>query len=373
MATDCNETTGRLETLDAIRGLAALVVVINHAYYIVPEAWQATLWFLNMTPLRILALGKPAVVVFFVLSGFVLALSLIRGRAPTYPDFVIRRIFRIYVPFAVSILLAAALVALIDPRPIPGLNPFFNNQVWSDELTSGYVAAHLAMLNSPQDITLNNPMWSLVIEMRLSLIFPFLLAAALMHRHAAILLAAILSAAAVVIFLQAKWQGFPYTNGTLSEGFLLTLYFAHSFAFGILLAIYRSEWFGAVRRLRAFARAALWLVAIATLSQNVDVFNSVGAVLIISLTQTSARAHEILARPLLAWLGRVSFSLYLVHLIVIAAFVHLLYGRLPLLAILALAIGAAFLAAQLFHIAIERPSQRLGRWLTRPPQKLSPN
>ncbi|MDB5508028.1 MAG: putative acyltransferase [Hyphomicrobiales bacterium] len=371
MARDCSEPTGRLETLDAIRGLAALVVVINHTYYTIPEAWQAALSFLNVTPLRVLALGKPAVVVFFVLSGFVLALSLMRGRSPTYADFIIRRIFRIYVPFAISILIAAALVALIDPHPIAGLNAFFNNEIWSGTLTPAHVAAHLLMLNGADDITLNNAMWSLVIEMRLSLIFPLLLAAALMHRHAAIVLAASLSAAAAGIYMKLRWPGFPYTNETAAEGLLLTLYFAHCFAFGILLAIYKTEWFAALASLGSSSRAGLWLLAWATLSLNLDLLNSVGAVLIISLSQTSARARNILSTPLLAWLGRISFSLYLMHLIVIATAVHLLHGRLPLLIILALAIGAAFLAAQIFHVAVEMPSQRLGRRLTSPARKLS--
>ena len=45
------------------------------------------------------AFGPEAVILFFVLSGFVLSLPAVNGRPQTYPTFITRRIFRIYVPY----------------------------------------------------------------------------------------------------------------------------------------------------------------------------------------------------------------------------------------------------------------------------------
>jgi peptidoglycan/LPS O-acetylase OafA/YrhL len=65
------------------------------------------------------------------------------------------------------------------------------------------------------------------------------------------------------------------------------------------------------------------------------------------------------------YLGRISFSLYLVHAIVLLALLHLFAGRVPvgvlLVALWPLAIGLATLGERY----IERPSVVLGRRLTR--------
>src|SRR4051812_9751190 len=85
----------RIPELDALRGLAAVAVLLGHWMTVVP-AWdddtrhQPAKWLLNIfkyTPLRLLTAAPEAVLVFFVLSGFVLACRSSRGaRAPTAPS-----------------------------------------------------------------------------------------------------------------------------------------------------------------------------------------------------------------------------------------------------------------------------------------------
>ena len=62
---------------------------------------------LAQSPLAVLLNGQGAVQLFFVLSGFVLAGSLARSRerAP-WPQFLVRRVFRIHPPYLVAVLLA---------------------------------------------------------------------------------------------------------------------------------------------------------------------------------------------------------------------------------------------------------------------------
>ena len=84
---------GHFTQLDALRGIAALTVVLNHFTIIDPLHWM---W---RTPLRFLLTGHDAVILFFIISGFVLTLQLTSSRKPGYGDYILQRICRIYLPF----------------------------------------------------------------------------------------------------------------------------------------------------------------------------------------------------------------------------------------------------------------------------------
>jgi peptidoglycan/LPS O-acetylase OafA/YrhL len=88
--------TGYSLRLEALRGLAALLVVGHHAYLAPVYPWA-----------RIFFNGSGAVSLFFVLSGYVLGLSLWRGTGPIsrqYTFFMCRRVFRIYPAYFVTTL-----------------------------------------------------------------------------------------------------------------------------------------------------------------------------------------------------------------------------------------------------------------------------
>ncbi|OWK25411.1 hypothetical protein AJ87_10605 [Rhizobium yanglingense] len=57
----------RFHKLDAVRGVAAFVVVLNHAYNFTPgDDWHN--FALDYTPLSHLVNGRVAVIIFFVLA-----------------------------------------------------------------------------------------------------------------------------------------------------------------------------------------------------------------------------------------------------------------------------------------------------------------
>lgn len=62
----------RFDQIDSIRGLAALSVVISHLSLVIPNVYIVQK--LKNTPLHIFWAGHEAVILFFILSGFVLAL-----------------------------------------------------------------------------------------------------------------------------------------------------------------------------------------------------------------------------------------------------------------------------------------------------------
>ena len=100
---------GHLSSLDGVRGIAAAIVVGFHTlpFVAIPpdvrNAWLAT-------PLGLLVNGPAAVHIFFVLSGYVLALSAGRDRGVrAVTAFWTRRVLRIHPPYVAALLFAWAL------------------------------------------------------------------------------------------------------------------------------------------------------------------------------------------------------------------------------------------------------------------------
>lgn len=90
----------------------------------------------------------------------------------------------------------------------------------------------------------------------------------------------------------------------------------------------------------------------------------VGAIGVVVLAIGSPLARRVLETRWSQWLGRVSFSLYLVHVPVITALGYLLGERRWWLVIL-LALPASLLLSALFHRVVEVPTHRLARGVGR--------
>lgn len=91
----------RLDYVDSLRGISALLVVFSHAFS------SLTYNELNLN------IGKVGVFIFFMISGFVIPFSLKNGDAP-YSKFIISRFFRLYPAYWLSIVLACAVMLLSD-------------------------------------------------------------------------------------------------------------------------------------------------------------------------------------------------------------------------------------------------------------------
>jgi peptidoglycan/LPS O-acetylase OafA/YrhL len=67
--------------------------------------------------------------------------------------------------------------------------------------------------------------------------------------------------------------------------------------------------------------------------------------------------------PVPRFLGRISYSLYLTHMIVMAAVIHAVAGALPLSACFAIILPLAVVVANLSQRYVEAPTQRFGKLL----------
>jgi peptidoglycan/LPS O-acetylase OafA/YrhL len=150
------------------------------------------------------------------------------------------------------------------------------------------------------------------------------------------------------------------------ENWLLTVHYAALFFIGAALATHRAyvaKWIG---ERGTAARTALWLGAFGCLFMPPEFLRGwmvyvvgIGATLAVALS-IGERALE---TPAALYLGKISYSLYLVHLPILLALMHLFYGAIATPALIAGGVAVTFLVADLSNRWIERPAQRLGRKL----------
>jgi len=389
----------RVSELDSVRGVAAFVVLLHHLWMIVlPDqntfpltgypipgggALATAAFWISVSPLRLLFCGHAAVGVFFVLSGFALMKALENPQQRAYTTFITRRFFRIYPPFAVAIVLAAALSWLLHPQPLPEAewpSLAWVNAYWTAPVTVPMVLGHLGMIATAGYYnSLNSAMWTLVHELRISLLFPLIAAAALVRPRLVLLVAlltfVVFSITHLTHALTSHVQ--PESVAVFVLSILQTLRYVLFFVFGIVI-VRQAPQIGAWLARHPGIKPFLWataaiLLAIPYTKGYTELLYAVGSFLLLNLCLHSDRARAVLRNPVLQWLGRISYSLYLTHLVVLLALVYALYGVLPMWLILLLVLVVSLGVAEIFNRWVEMPSARLGkRMATRPTGKLAP-
>ena len=349
----------REKSLDSVRGFAAVGVVMHHVFLVLEPVYPSLeivgdWWF----PLRYLAIGRPAVILFFLLSGFVLSLSIEGDERFFYPSFVIKRVSRIYLPYVAALALSLCLYLLIGPEPIASQSPWFH-YTWDHGVNPSTVMGHLLLLGRETDQTFDNVAWSLVFELRISLIFPILFWFA--SRTGA--WTQVVGTVALFVLCHAflRLTGAPPTRTycfDLATAVSTTAYFVVFFLMGTILADHRETIKSLLSQTSGFARGAAWLVAWCLMTRPTDILSGAGSIIIICLA-ISGSENSFLLKRLPRWLGRVSYSLYLVHLPIIVGAYYLMPER-PLVAV-SLGVLIALVVSEPFNRGVERPSQMLGR------------
>lgn len=362
----------RVDELDAVRGLAAMSVLLYHWCMAAPafsadtrgDAHYAAWNLLKSTPLRIVIAGPEAVMLFFVLSGMVLAMPYVAGTGQPYRIFIVRRFFRLY-PAAYAALAAAMVLAVVTGlHTVPGASSWVNRQ-WRDAPDAGAVGDHLVLLGHFNTARFDIPIWSLVQEARVSLIFPALVALVLVGRWwLPTAAAALLSLVAAAHLPPGAWA-FGSTQCVLV-----------TFMVGIEIARRRETLVAWCNRLGRVGRATLALAAVlgitghyvleyrgvATAPGPTLLLATAGAGVLIVLALTDP-ARGLLLRAVPQFLGRVSYGLYLWHVLVLMVLVKVADGRVPLAVLAAVGIAVSLVVADLSQRVVEAPTITLGRRL----------
>lgn len=329
----------RIEYIDAIRGIASVMVLFDHAIaHWFPEYREWTLSYIN--------LGRIGITAFFVVSGYVVGLTLSKQ---TIRTFSIRRFWRLYPIYWMCTALYVAAVAMSHPASL--------------EFTAFIVLINITMLQGFLGITsILGPAWTLGVE--IAYYVQGVVAKALGVLPRAAWLGYLWLAAYAAMSASNLLAGSDYT--ALMP---LMLYTA-----SVGYAVYVNESSGRRDLLPLLVAGAVVvpLGAIALLtSQNGEIWSPVaflssyliGGGLFVGLHALRRR----LMPPSVLWLGAVSYALYLIHITVIE-----LVGlaALPALLSVGLVIGLSILAAGVLHHFVEKPSTSVGRRLTPSLQRL---
>lgn len=359
----------RISGLDSLRGLAALMVVCSHFYRAMHDSDQDGLWYVDFTPLALLVAGRFAVILFFVLSGFVLALPYVNGSQQSYSQYIVKRVCRIYVPFAVAVLAAAFLChALAEPQSFMQIGTMDS---WTQPVDVTLLLSHLMMTGiQKQSISLNPSIWSLIVEMRVSLIFPLLVLLVGRFGWIAVFGSLIVGFAATKLSVLVGGHHL-YTAETPAASVLLTVRYIPFFMFGVIVAHRIEQLKSLLLRLPKTMHIVFLLLVVllhiplrlATYVGPGDVLYTMVAVYLIGCCVTFARTNAALSIGIFTWLGKVSYSLYLIHLPIMFSVFYLLHDTVSRAVILAVALPLILLAAGSMYALIERPSIRLGKVL----------
>jgi len=371
----------RYEELDSLRGLAALAVMIGHFLLVFAPIAQNTsdLGFLDYplnlfkyTPLHAIWGGHEAVIMFFLLSGFVLSLPFFSNRQQSYSKYVIKRICRIYIPFLVALIIAILMREIVYVSKLTNLTSYYNN-LWVIPPNVSSIIHHLLFVGNYNTTRYDPILWTLVHEMRISLLFPFIMfIIAKSSWKVGLPLALALSIGAEILLenVETKYM----TN------FVISLHYASFFIIGALLAKYQKELKSAFSRLHGWRVMLMLVIGLCFYSfkwigygedfhdmlmpHSGDWMTGIGASIFIIAALSSVRLSRQLQRKPLLFLGKISYSLYLYHMIILLSLIHLLNGEVETTFIVIIAFVASFGAGALSYYFIELPSIRLGKWLT---------
>jgi peptidoglycan/LPS O-acetylase OafA/YrhL len=366
----------RISALDSLRGIAATAVVFAHVHGVLFEHHI----FLDLTPLNIIWNGGAAVVLFFVLSGFVLSAPFLRGARFHVLRFVAARVARIYLPYVVAIAACVGLaLTLFDPAIAKDY--LFLSQRWHLPIDRHVLLGHILMLGEFDTSSYDEVIWSLIHEMRFAIVFPiFLWMLRAYTWKTCLVFAGAASVGAAVASTVGIDPSISYKNS-----YLCSIHYLLFFFIGGIIAKHYSEIRNWASKLEIRPR---WLILgtafiIATYSEvmayslpermhwealgKLGVFISdwgfgVSAAAFIVMAIGNRSIAGLLETPLLLFLGRISYSLYLVHVPILATALYLLHRQGKLIAVV-VALAAVFAGAYLFNSFIEVPCQRLGRQL----------
>jgi peptidoglycan/LPS O-acetylase OafA/YrhL len=335
-----------LPQIESLRGLAALSVAFAHCGIVLlmydgtigpnrPNVGAAWL----LLPFDYLLNARAAVVVFFVISGLVLAMALDRQPAHRSPirlaGFVARRALRLYPAHIAALCLFLPLAGLTifqipihDPGGLEGPGPSL--EYWAGRsvygsFDTGTFLSNAALLSNYY----NPPIWTLQVELIGGLCLPFFAALSRAGRLGADIVAIAL------LFMIGAWLD-------RSLGYPTLLVYLPAFYLGCMARTHG-------RRLAALAgrhaRGPIALVGVALLllvvpealvgpayaHQLILLSMALASFAIVSaLAWTSSRAiGAVLLNPAARWVGRVSYSFYLWHALIMFAVVRLELAILP--------------------------------------------
>ena len=350
----------RIVFIDIGRGLGALMVFYSHIVHpwIYAKNDKAPyvdfIEALTTNPMHMSkqGIGQIAVPFFFLVSGFVVTPIALRQGAGR---FALNRFIRVYAPMLFVVLLTSVLLLVNLHPPSTGqaqtLNPF-------TFLTNTTLANYLI---SPQ-VVLVPVAWTMIVEV----IFYLLLMAALPLLRRSVWLAIAVEITFVFVVLMSMRQ-----LGPTWFLFAVNVSYVPAMLIGQIIWATTTKkiplWTGAV-----FGACAWSLYVLADIigvgrvdtSYNLALAFAVVCFLMGMFAEDRLKQHKVWTA-----LSERSYSIYLLHMVVVFVLLQLLRPAVPLPLALLIVIPAVFAVVEVSYRYVERPSHALARRLSRRPDK----
>jgi peptidoglycan/LPS O-acetylase OafA/YrhL len=363
----------RLEELDSMRGMAALAVVLSHSINIIGTMPL----YIEVSPLYFFRAAQEAVILFFVLSGFVLTLPFVNGKKFRYTPFIIKRISRIYLPYISAIFITFLICYLISDGPITNLGEWISHK-WIVPIPINDIINHVLLIGNYETTTYNPVVWTLVHEMRISIIFPLILFFVIkLDWKKSIFIAFIIS---ILVGIGNVYDINP-SKGYKSS-YILTLNYMFMFIVGGMLAKYKTEivtfynskstkykimfllfsfGFYTYSRMLHLVPRKFNLTSIADFNfvlSNIGI--TIGAAGFIVIALSGGKITKFLNLKPLVITGKMSYSIYLYHTTILFLCFYLFNGRLSHWIIFIISILLITAVSLISWLYIEKYSTKLG-------------
>ncbi len=321
----------RLLYLDGMRGVAALLVVCNHAIIAVDSALQSgqlpdsrngwDIWLSGTPFFPFDNTGNLAVCMFFILSGDVLTQSYLNTRH-SWPALVAKRYVRLFIPMLAGCLAAWALLALhMMGNTHAGQLTHAGWLTAQFQQTPDFLAALwepvrlLAFQHVPISETYDSSLWTMPIEAAGSLILITLFS---LCRHRRALAGLVLAALAVglhggylcLFCLGGLWRLAGVQRAILCRWRRIMPLLLAGLWLGTMP--YSPARWGIYNHMadataRWLTKGGIWAFSAP------GAFHAAGAVLIMATLGLAPRLQQVLAQPWACYLGRISFVMYIFH------------------------------------------------------------
>jgi peptidoglycan/LPS O-acetylase OafA/YrhL len=366
---------GHAIRLQSLRGIAALCVAVGHTFTLMRNGRIEDAHFALRPGNALLAAGElliqpnTAVILFYVLSGLVLGVSLRRHAAASVrgrlSGFAIRRLWRLLPVMWLSILFAAAAAVLMRGAVFAGTTAWFA-QFAAVVLSPTILLENLLGLS----YSINSVLWSIQIELVMIALLPPM--AWLSGRT---------SLAVDVAIVAALYLGAVKFWGAVPNVAL----FAYCFYLGVVLPKFlandrAARWlgngFGVIVALALlvlveylYVSGRLWLPYKFLVDAVVSAY-----LLAFVLLRPDCKGARFLDRPALVWLGDVSYSFYCYAMAVLLVVAWVLLTLIPtpfatsdlgatiiVLATAGLCVAISLVLAAVSFAFIEKPCMAIGR------------
>jgi peptidoglycan/LPS O-acetylase OafA/YrhL len=383
----------KLGFLDGVRGVAMIIVVLHHfglaffpaINYLNPEAIHlgdgSTELLIAKTPLNLFFNGGFAVSVFFVLSGFVLSYKFhISGSIQLLREYAAKRYFRLLLPVAVIIVICYVmnLCGLFPSQHMGGVT---KSGDWLNNLFGGMKGPGDMIKNIFMDVFFNNDnrynavLWTMTIEFLGSLLLFSFLALVGNNKNTYILHIVV---AVLILFTDKKFYA-AFILGSLISKLFTT---GFSFPKGIkgialkssllLIGIYFSTFPQGFRTQQSMWRWIDW-----SWTNSYDLSHVLGAFLILFVICFDENFRRFFSLKPFLYLGKISFSFYLLHLAVMCSLGFFVFGKLwkpgsyfvPFALSFAVSMAASLLLSHFYYKWVDKKgirfSEIMGKFITR--------